>query len=140
MLEKRPLDAGSPCRLKPAAALVRRVVGCVFSATGPCSRAPAPAAFAPFPGSTDPPHLPAQAWGLEGICVHRSANTGKRGASGAPSLNSPLPKQGFSLGPPPCCVLAPFITAGPGDVGWGGYRRPRDRWNRCGVEGEVVIV
>ena len=48
--------------------------------------------------------LPAQAWGLEGICVHRSANTGKRGASGAPSLYSPLPKQGFSLASPPCAV------------------------------------
>lgn len=116
-------------------------MGCVFSATGPPSCAPTPTAFASFPGSIDPPHLPAQAWGLEGICVHRSANTGKRGASGAPSLNSPLPKQGFSLASPPlCCVLAAFITAGLGDVGWGGYRRPRDRQNGCRVEGEVVIV
>lgn len=50
--------------------------------------------------------------------MHRSANTGKHGVSGAPSLNSPLPEQGFSLGSPPCCVPAPFITAGPGDTGW----------------------
>lgn len=50
--------------------------------------------------------------------MHRSANTRKHGASGAPSLNSPLPQQGFTLGSPPSCVLAPFITAGPGDTGW----------------------
>ncbi|CAI9154665.1 unnamed protein product [Rangifer tarandus platyrhynchus] len=92
-----------------------------------------------FPGSTDPPRLPTQAWGLEGICVHRSANTRKRGGEWGPLSQQSPPRAGLQSGVPPCCVPAPFITAGPGDTGWGGCRQPCNRLNGCRVEDEVVI-
>lgn len=61
------------------------------------------------------------------------------GEQGPLSPQQSPPQAGLQSGVPPVCVLAPFITAGPGDMGWGGYRRPRNRRNGCGVEDEVIV-